>query len=642
MIEVVDTVAGLMKLEREWDALALEFQNPLLTHEWFAACAAAVSSPDELMIILVRDGEALVAAAPMVKVHRRGVRRLEMLGSSTLQEPSGFLFRDEESLNELLRALTAQRLPIRLGRIAADSPEIRLARGLSAPLRGVTVRRQSASPWLLIDRPWEDFEAGISSSRRSSLRRARRRLDQMGEVQIQVESPTEETVESYLREFVNVEATGWKGRLGTAIQSDPRSARFFTSYVHAAARTGALRFFFLRVDGQAVAGILAVEHARRLWVLKVGFDETWAHCSPGILLMHEAIRWAFSKGLSDFEFLGTDEPWIHMWTSARRAYVLHDYYPFSIDGFAWFAIDLVNASINRVHCLTSRPGGYDLFKPLARLKKRSIDRIGHRYVAGPELADAISVCRRIAEHNILLTVAHWRGDSELPGQVLKNCKAAIDSIAAERFDGQLSVKVSDLRYDPHLVRELACYASRRRVPLQFDAVDAQTQDKTMELIEDAHAIWELVGCTLPSRWERSIEDAERAIRSGVSVRVVKGQWSDPKGNGIDCRRNFRVLIEALAGRCAHVFVGTHDRQLGREALMILHASDTRCELEQMLGLPSIAKSAAEPLGIPVRLYVPFGAPYLPYNIRYVSHRPAMIAWALNGLLTGGDWNQGLL
>ena len=242
----------------------------------------------------------------------------------------------------------------------------------------------------------------------------------------------------------------------------------------------------------------------------------------------------------------------------------------------------------------------------------------------------------------MLTVAHWRGDSEPPAQVLKNSKAAIDSIAAEQFDGQLSVKISDLRFDPDLVRELACYASRRRVPLQFDAVDARAQDRTIELTEAAHAIWELVGCTLPSRWERSIEDAEWAIRSGVSVRVVKGQWSDPKGNGLDCRRNFLVLIQALAGRCAHVFVGTHDRQLAHEALTILHASKTRCELEQMLGLPSIAKSAAEPLGIPVRVYVPFGTPYLPYNIRYVSHRPAMMAWALNGLLTGGDWNQGLL
>jgi len=144
------------------------------------------------------------------------------------------------------------------------------------------------------------------------------------------------------------------------------------------------------------------------------------------------------------------------------------------------------------------------------------------------------------------------------------------------------------------------------------------------------------------RDEDSLNELLRAVRTGVSVRVVKGQWSDPRGNGLDCRRNFRVLIDALAGRCPHVFVGTHDRHLAREALTILRASDTRCELEQMLGLPSIVKSAAEPLGIPVRVYVPFGTPYLPYNIRYVSHRPAMMAWALNGLLTGGDWNQGLL
>jgi len=45
-------------------------------------------------------------------------------------------------------------------------------------------------------------------------------------------------------------------------------------------------------DGAAIAMQLIVEHASRLWIYKVGYDEEWAEHSPGLQLMWEVMRHA--------------------------------------------------------------------------------------------------------------------------------------------------------------------------------------------------------------------------------------------------------------------------------------------------------------------------------------------------------------
>ena len=48
--------------------------------------------------------------------------------------------------------------------------------------------------------------------------------------------------------------------------------------------------------------------------------------------MHEVIHGAFDKKLEAFELLGTDEPWLHLWTGEIHQYVGIHLYPLSIRG----------------------------------------------------------------------------------------------------------------------------------------------------------------------------------------------------------------------------------------------------------------------------------------------------------------------
>ena len=136
-----------------------------------------------------------------------------------------------------------------------------------------------------------------------------------------------------------VEANGWKGRSGTALQVDRKLERFFRRYAQLACEAAILRLCFLRIDGKAVAMQLAVETDERFWLFKIGYDETYGRCSPGNLLMRETIRYAAQRGLKSYEFLGKEAPWTELWTQAAHPITALRTYPFNFAGFAALIAD---------------------------------------------------------------------------------------------------------------------------------------------------------------------------------------------------------------------------------------------------------------------------------------------------------------
>jgi len=115
--------------------------------------------------------------------------------------------------------------------------------------------------------------------------------------------------------------------------------QFFLRYATLAAESGLVRFSFLDLDAKAVAAQLSVEYADRLWVLKIGYDEAWSRLSPGWQLMAETVRYAFDRKLKSFEFLGSDEAWLHRWDTEDRELSTLASYPATVLGMYGLAID---------------------------------------------------------------------------------------------------------------------------------------------------------------------------------------------------------------------------------------------------------------------------------------------------------------
>jgi CelD/BcsL family acetyltransferase involved in cellulose biosynthesis len=344
-VDVIADATTFAAVADEWNALADRQATPLLRHEWFAAAFDAFGAGCELAIYIARDNRGLRAIAPFV-IERGLVPRLALLGHQAF-EPCGIVHDDAEALRAVLRRLQEQRLPVFMPRLACGSPELLAFRYRPWWRLGLPPRLRSYAS-VPLGPDWPAFEARMSKQSRTYIRRKRKAAEREGAVRVEMVAPAEAEVERHLADFIRVEGASWKGREGTALQCNARMRRFYTGYAKAAARRAMLRMFFLRFGPNTAAARLAVEHGGRLWELKIGYNERFSHCSPGILLTHETLHWGCDRGLLSHEFLGSAEPWQRWWPLELRSYQSLRLYPLSVAGCVAICQDAVRVGAQRV------------------------------------------------------------------------------------------------------------------------------------------------------------------------------------------------------------------------------------------------------------------------------------------------------
>ena len=160
--------------------------------------------------------------------------------------------------------------------------------------------------------------------------------------------PRPNEIDRCLDTAFRVEASGWKGSRGSSMLQNELLGRFFRSYCSLAAAAGHLRLSFLEVDGQAIAMQIGLVYGGRYWVLKIGYDEKWSRCSPGMQLMMDTIQHAFENGLETLEFLGSEEEWLKAWPITRRYYELVSVYPLNPRGVYCAAMDFARSTSGRI------------------------------------------------------------------------------------------------------------------------------------------------------------------------------------------------------------------------------------------------------------------------------------------------------
>ncbi|MBX5483659.1 MAG: GNAT family N-acetyltransferase [Myxococcaceae bacterium] len=176
------------------------------------------------------------------------------------------------------------------------------------------------SPYLPLPANFETLASRLDAKFRANLRRRRRRLAERGEVELEFFTGGP-GLDARLEEGFLLEQRGWKGARGTAIAQQPQTRNFYVALAHAAAARGELALLFLRIGGRAAAFHFALIDRRRYLLLKPAYDETLRECSPGQLLMEDALRACIARGLTEFDFLGQDMPWKRDWTDRFRPHV---------------------------------------------------------------------------------------------------------------------------------------------------------------------------------------------------------------------------------------------------------------------------------------------------------------------------------
>jgi CelD/BcsL family acetyltransferase involved in cellulose biosynthesis len=200
---------------------------------------------------------------------------------------------DRDCLDEALRAMldavcADAQCPkiIALEAMAADGPTMAaLTRVLDSRGSVPCVFERAQRPKLVSGVDGETYlKNALSSGSRKKLRQHRRRLGEKGAlVRVTLANPHE--LAPAVEDFLALEASGWKGRQGTAFLSNVQHAAFLRATVTALAAQGAVTIDALTVDGRPVSMQIILRSGRAAFTWKTAFDEDFGDFSPGMLLL---------------------------------------------------------------------------------------------------------------------------------------------------------------------------------------------------------------------------------------------------------------------------------------------------------------------------------------------------------------------
>jgi len=306
----------------EWDRLAERHALPFLRHAWFAAWWEAFGGRRRLRICALRQDGELAALFPLCA--RAG--RLEAMANAhtPVFHP---LARDEAALRLVIEAaVEAAGEELRVPALPVAHPAVDLLTEASLRGRRITlVEPQNTSPIVDTTGTFEDYRRRMQRGDRRDLERRRRQMEREHQAAFELVQDGA-GLEPALRRGLAVEASGWKGKRGTAILFSPETETFYRLLADRFAAAGRAGLSSLSLDGSMAAFDLWLLDHGRLWILKGGYEEAFRRYSPGLALTYAEVELCFAFGLCALELLGDPDPWkLKFSTSERRHCSFHSY-----------------------------------------------------------------------------------------------------------------------------------------------------------------------------------------------------------------------------------------------------------------------------------------------------------------------------
>ncbi|WP_168163474.1 GNAT family N-acetyltransferase [Calothrix sp. 336/3] len=329
-----------------WNRLAFGSlqQLPMSSHAWVSSYFEHYLAQNESWVCLLafQDSE-LVGVMPSVaktwnllglKVSVLGLRQSSQSCSVDILAKPGLENIVIPALVEKMVELYPRQIGIVFDRLPENSPTI----AVFEELANFTLIKEfdSVGAYIPIGNDFAKYRSNLSGNFRSNLNKANKKLHALENANINFINGKEATAE-YLTQLVEVEAKSWKEDVGTAIINCPQALAFYRSLCQRLSSAGFLEWQILTAEGKAIAVNLAVRLERLVLIWKLGYDASYSKCSPGSLLLEEAVKLACeSPDIDEINFM-TDHSWYDNWKMEKRQYYYLRLYshksPFSMLGY---------------------------------------------------------------------------------------------------------------------------------------------------------------------------------------------------------------------------------------------------------------------------------------------------------------------
>lgn len=321
-VETITDLAGFQALERSWnECLAgMPGGNPFLCHQWLRAWWDVYGRDAQLMVLVVRDGPLILAAAPLMRTRGRyygvAMDQILFIGTETCDR-LGFLCRgpQREPLRAIWRQLRAScrgRTLVRLEGVPQEHPMLAAAEGLPGLWAEET---SSRLPYIPIDRTWEQYRKGLTHKFRSEMRTRPKVFAAWGDWRL--DTCRGEQVRPHLDDLAAVERASSKTEADAAFLASSRNREFLGRLL---AVDDPVEPVLLRllIDDRLVAYVVGFVHGGVFCAYNTAYLPGFEKGSPGKWIMDRAVEFAFAEKLREFDFLRGQFSYKERWQPRLR------------------------------------------------------------------------------------------------------------------------------------------------------------------------------------------------------------------------------------------------------------------------------------------------------------------------------------
>lgn len=262
-----------------WERLAHRalVKNPFYEHWNLLPALRHLDTAEHVELVTAWRGEELVALFPL----HHG-RKLPFFATAAVWKHdecycTSPLLVDEAAWSQLLALLWRER------RVQMLLSTTQVGRAM-LPATGPHATRQSYRRAALdCSRRFDDIEQNWPRKRRKESRRLMRKAFEQSQGRY-TRADDLEGCRRLFSAFLRVEASGWKGRAGSAIANNPDTRKYYEALVEAGAARGQVQTQLLSLDDTPVAASLRLVTGDRCFEVKTSFCEAHRSLSPGALL----------------------------------------------------------------------------------------------------------------------------------------------------------------------------------------------------------------------------------------------------------------------------------------------------------------------------------------------------------------------
>ena len=334
----VTSLDALVPYAEQWDQLALQAPQrlPMLSSAWVMAYLEHCLNPDEkwkCYLATTLDSQLIGVLPIVIKPHSIWHSFFLTLHtpwdwhtrSGDLLAESGMERLILQAFLDTLRKDFGHRFILEMKGVRGNSPTL-MALSHTIPGWVPLIRQEAPGGFIPVTGTLEQFQKKLSTKFKSNLRYSFKKLVQMPGFAITF--LTQSGIDSLsLSRFFELEASGWKGKIGTAIEYSSNLKSFYYTLAKELAKRKWLEVHLLEAEQNLIAGHFAVRFGSALIIPKIAYDEAYSKFSPGSILFERIIERAFEEESCIEINMLSDAEWFNRWKMEWSIYYQISLFP---------------------------------------------------------------------------------------------------------------------------------------------------------------------------------------------------------------------------------------------------------------------------------------------------------------------------